>query len=190
MRYICIFLIGMFFLGGCVGAKRQGADIDGFIEPTVVFNSADSGFILSCLDELASVGGKEFDDWFAEAEAQMLEGSDEDKLRFICLSLHSEASYGQFKKGIALLEEYTVEHSRDRQAMEGLLGLVNRLDKTKISRWSIRKKLLDEKEELESEVDTLKGELQHGRIKIKELQNQIEQLKNIENIMRSREHGS
>ncbi len=189
MKYIYVLLAGVFFLSGCVGMERRVVGVDGLPEPTVIFNQTDSGFILSCLYELGSVRSEEFDEWFAESEEQLVNFSDEDKLRFICLSLHLEANYEQFQKGLILLEAYTLEETRDRQAMSGLLDLVNRLDEGKVSRWSMRKKLLNEKEGLKKEMETLKGDLKHGEVKIKELQNQIEQLKNIENIMKSREHS-
>jgi chromosome segregation ATPase len=197
MRLFLFFLCGSFLLGGCVAANRQTAGLDELLEPTVVFRASDSGYILSCLQELGSLHSKEFNAYFSATEARLENGDDEDQLRFICLSLSTKANYKQFKQGEGLLEQYIKEHPDSQKEMAGLRALVDRLDQAKVTRWSSRKKMLDEKEELEAEVaalqariETLQGEHEQDTVRIKELRNQIEQLKNIENIIKNREHGS
>ena len=197
MRFIILFLCWAFILSGCVAANRQGAETNEQLEPTVVFRPAAGSYILSCLEDLSSIRSKEFNDFFQSAEGQLSNGSDEDKLRFICLSLSVKANYKQFKQGTEALEQYIVDHPDSREEMVGLLGLVSRLDQAKIARWSGRKKMLDEKEELEGEVATLQAEIktlqaesEQDKVRIQELRNQIEQLKNIENIIKNREHGT
>ncbi len=197
MRFTVLFLCGVFLLSGCVAANRQMAETNEQLEPTVVFRPAAGSYILSCLEDLSSIRSKEFNDFFQSAEGQLSNGSDEDTLRFICLSLSVKANYKQFKQGTEALEQYIVDHPDSREEMVGLLGLISRLDQAKIARWSGRKKLLDEKEELEGEVATLQAEIktlqaesEQDKVRIQELRNQIEQLKNIENIIKNREHGS
>ncbi len=197
MRYILLFLCWAFVLSGCVAVNRQSAETNEQLEPTVVFRPAAGSYILSCLEDLSSIRSKEFNDFFQTAEGQLSSGSDEDTLRFICLSLSVKANYKQFKQGTEALEQYIVDHPDSREEMVGLLGLVGRLDQAKIARWSGRKKMLDEKEELEGEVTTLQTKIktmqtesEQDKVRIQELRNQIEQLKNIENIIKNREHGS
>lgn len=197
MRYIFIFLCWSFLLGGCVVASRQTTGANEMLEPTVVFRSTDGSYILSCLQGLGSIRSKELNAYFQSAEGQLKNGRDEDKLRFICLGLSPKASYQQFKQGTEILEQYIKEHPDSHEEMVGLLGLVNRLDQAKVTRWSGRQKMLDEKEELEGEVTALQEEVEvlqaegaQDKVRIQELRNQIEQLKNIENIIKNREHGS
>jgi len=197
MKYILILLSGVVFFSGCVAVNRQPQGAHEAIKPTVVFRQAAGSYILSCMEDLGSIRSKEFNGYFKAAQGQFENGSDEDTLRFICLSLHVKANYEQFKQGTAVLEQYIGEHPDSREEMSGLLGLVDRLDQAKITRWSSRKKMLDEKEELEgevsalqAEVEALKGECEQDKVRIQELRNQIEQLKNIENIIKNREHGS
>jgi len=204
MKYIFILLAGVVLLSGCVAVNRQSSETHEAIKPTVVFRQAAGSYILSCMEDLGSIRSKEFNGYFKAAQGQLENGSDEDRLRFICLSLNVKANYKQFKQGTTVLEQYIKEHPDSREEMSGLLGLVDRLDQAKITRWSSRKKMLDEKEEMEGEVsalqaeveslqekiEALQGEWEQDKVRIQELRNQIEQLKNIENIIKNREHGS
>lgn len=184
-------------LSGCVAAERQMLESTEELEPTIVFRPANSSYVLSCLQDLDRIKDKEFNLYFEAAKARLKKGTDEDQLRFICLSLNVNANYEQFKQGTDVLELYIKEHPDSREEMSGLLGLVGRLDQAKVSRWTSRKKMLDEKEELENEVarlqaevETLQAQAEQDKLRIQELRNQIEQLKNIENIIKNREHGS
>jgi len=197
MKTIIFLFCCSVVLGGCVAVQRQAGELDNLLEPTVVFHATDGSSILSCLNDIGSLRSREFNRYFQEAETRVNEGKDEDKLRFICLSLNDKASYRQFKQGVALLKQYIKEHPDSREELSGLMSLIDRLDKAKVTRWSGRKKMLDEKEELEAEVASLQArveallrEHEQDVVKIQELRNQIEQLKNIENIIKNREHGS
>ncbi len=197
MKTIIFLFCCSITLGGCVAVQRQTGELDNLLEPTVVFHATDGSSILSCLNDIGSLRSREFNRYFQEAETRVNEGKDEDKLRFICLSLNDKASYRQFKQGVALLKQYIKEHPDSREELSGLMSLIDRLDKAKVTRWSGRKKMLDEKEELEAEVASLQArveallrEHEQDAVKIQELRNQIEQLKNIENIIKNREHGS
>ena len=198
MKKICCLLAVGFVMSGCVAIHRQAGEQGDGVLPTVVFYSTPGASVLSCLQETASLRSREFNDYFQQSEAQTdSSGRDEDVLRLICLSLHNKASYRQFKKGEKVLRDFIAEHPDKRKELQGMLALVGRLDQAKVTRWSSRKKMLDEKDELEAEVsslrariETLQGEHEQDAVKIQELRNQIEQLKNIENIIKNREHGS
>ncbi len=184
-----IIVVGcsVLLLSGCAELGQRRVVAGGTMDPTVVFRPTDCSYVLSCLDELKSVRGKEFDLHFKAAERKLASGDDRDKLRLICLALNKRADYKQFKKGMEVLSRYIEEHPESGQDLQGLKSLVERLDQAKINRWIARKKFLDRQEELESENERLKGELAQAQVKIRELQNQIEQLKNIENIIKNRE---
>ncbi|MDH3783671.1 MAG: hypothetical protein OES33_13210, partial [Desulfobulbaceae bacterium] len=106
---------------------------------------------------------------------------------FICLSLHAKADYRQFKQGTRVLEQYVTEHPESPSEIKGLQILVDRLDIEIITKWSAWKSLLEENDELKVKVESSRGKLEQNQVLIGELQNQIEQLKNIENIIKSRE---
>jgi hypothetical protein len=121
------------------------------------------------------------------AEDSLQRGNDLDKLNFICLSLHAKADYRQFKQGTRVLEQYVSEHPESPSEIKGLQILVDRLDIEIITKWSAWKSLLEENDELKVKVESSRGKLEQNQVLIGELQNQIEQLKNIENIIKSRE---
>jgi len=187
----CGLLLG---LGGCVAATRQQGAVPG---PTVVFRDSAAGAVLSCHQELSGVRSRDFNAYFDAARKRVAQGGEEDQLRLICLSLNVKANYRQFRKGVEVLKAYIRTHPDSRPEMQGLLSLVERLDQAKIARWSVRKKLLDEKEELEAELaelrrraEILEQDHRQDQVRIEELRKQIDQLKNIENIIKNREHGS
>ena len=134
---------------------------------------SDTNYLLSCLNDMQDIGPEEFAANFEMAENGLQRGRDQDKLRFICLSLHAGADYQQFKEGTKVLEQYIVEHPNTPDDIQGFQILVNQLDVEMMTKWSAWKSLLEDKKELMAEIE--------------ELQKQIEQLKNIENIIKSRE---
>jgi DNA repair exonuclease SbcCD ATPase subunit len=165
---------------------------------------------------MQDIGSEEFAANFEMAENGLQRGRDQDKLRFICLSLHAYADYQQFKEGTKVLEQYIAEHPNSPDDILGFQILVNRLDVAMMTKWSAWKSLLEDKKELMAEVeslqkkleqdqvlieelqiedkkelmaevDSLQEKLEQDQVLIKELQTQIEQLKNIENIIKSRE---
>ena len=197
MKTTIFVLCSAFVMAGCVAMQRHAGELDNLLEPTVVFHATDGSSILSCLNDIGTLSRREFNRYFRKAETRFRDGDDDDKLRFICLSLNNRASYRQFKEGVALLKQYIKEHPESRGELSGLMSLIHRLDKARVARWSSRKKMLEEKEELEAEVASLQARVEallrehdQDMVKIQELRNQIEQLKNIENIIKNREHGS
>ena len=86
----------------------------------------------------------------------------------------------KFKHGSNVLKQYFVEHPDLGKDLQGIRILIDRLDDEIMNRWSVWKSLLNDKKELNVEVESLK-------VKIDEQQKQIDQLKNIENIIKSRE---
>ncbi len=190
MKSTCICLLLAFFLVGCAELGTQGNGSAGKSVPAVVFQSTDASYILACMEELQGIKRSEFNRYFKTLAAGIDQRPDRDKLRLICLSLNPKASYKQFRLGFTLLQRYIESHPENRADLKGLLALAARLDQAKIQRWTGRKKLEEEKKGLEQKIDELNNELQQREVRIHELQQQIEQLKNIENIIKSREHSA
>ncbi|MDX1776157.1 MAG: hypothetical protein R3297_06220, partial [Desulfobulbales bacterium] len=101
--------------------------------------------------------------------------------------LHEKADYSQFQQGKKVLEQYINEHPDTSDNFKGLKFLVDRIEEEIITKWSAWKSLREERNELKTEVGTLQKQIAADKLFIGELQEQIEQLKNIENIIESRE---
>jgi len=177
--YILLFC-SIAFLGGCAELKQSDSGSARVLEPIVVYPSLSSNYLLSCLSDMQTLERKQFDAKIELAEAGLVHGQELDKLHFVCLSLNEKADYKKFKHGSNVLEQYFVDHPDSGKDMQGIRILVDRLDEEIMNRWSAWKSLLNDKKELNAEVESLK-------VTIEEQQKQIEQLKNIENIIKSRE---
>ena len=186
MKIVVIF-IALLLLEGCVQAGRQAETASVVIPPTVVFESADSAFLLACIDELQGLKQKDFHRYSLEAASRLEKGGERDQLKFVCLSLHPKAGYKQFKQGRELFRKYVEEHPDAGDDMQGLLVLFNRLDQAMISSTSGRKKSQEERDGLVAQVEYLQLEMKQDKGQIQELHRQIDQLKNIENIIKNRE---
>lgn len=183
MKKYIILVCCIALLGGCAELKPYEYDvprIEQRLEPIVVFSSFGSNYLLTCLGDMQTLERQDFDTHFEMAEAGLQHGRKLDKLRFICLSLNEKADYKQFKQGVTVLEQYMENYPDAGEDMLGFRILVNRLDEEIKNRWDAWKSLLNDKKVLTAEVESLK-------VRIDEQQKQIEQLKNIENIIKSRE---
>ena len=94
----------------------------------------------------------------------------------------------QIKQGDKLFKRYIEEHPDSSDDMQGLLVLFDRLEQAKVNSSMDLKKLLDERDELAAQVETLQVQAKQDQERIQELQSQIDQLKNIESIIKNREH--
>ena len=188
MKNSLALVVSLLLIGGCVQVGQEAGSPPPAVSPTVVFVSSDSSYLLSCINELQGLKQKDFDLYSVEAAVRMKQGDDRDTLRFICLSLHQRADDKLFKKGRKLFRNYIEEHPDASDDMQGLLILFNRLDQVKVNRYMDRKKLLDELDELTAQIETLQVQTRQDQERIQELQSQIDQLKNIESIIKNREH--
>lgn len=167
---------------GCTALKPYAWENGRLLEPVAVFPSFSNNYLLSCLSDMDTLGREEFEAKFETARANLKSGRDLDRLRFICLSLNEKADDKQFAQGKDALEKYLEDHPELKEDMHGFRLLVDRIDEEIMNRWSAWKSLLNDKKELAAEVESLK-------IKVEEQQKQIEQLKNIEPIVKGRETG-
>ena len=195
MKGFCLFLVMLsgVLLSSCAG-EFWARPVPDQSEKAVVSSPTDANSILSWLAEHQKMSHKEFKEAYKTALAQAAGGEDADVLRLICLSLHEYASYKQFKSGMEMLLNYIKDHPDDAASLQGIHVLLQRIDKEKIIKWAQSNKSLDEKEGLESENkdllernEVLEKSVAQDQVRIKELQKQIEQLKNIENIIKDRE---
>ncbi len=185
-----LVLLAVFLLpaGGCVQVEQQNKAPAPAVSPAVVFESSDSSYLLACINELQGLKEKNLERYYNEAASRLSKGNGRDTLRFICLSLHPKSDYEQFQQGEKLFRKFIDEHPDASGDMEGLLALFSRLDQAMVNRSTDRKQLLDERDKLAAEVETLQLQIKRDQGRIQELQSQIDQLKNIENIIKNREH--
>ena len=181
----------LFFLllsAGCVQTSGQDAAVSAGVAPTVVFKSADSAYLLSCINELQGMKQKDFVRYSQEAARRLERGSEQDTLKFVCLSLHPKAGSAQLKKGGQVLRKYVEDHPDAGEDMQGLLALIDRLHQAVVVRSARGRKIQDERDALAAQVESLQLEMKQDKGQIQELRRQIDQLKNIENIIKNREH--
>jgi hypothetical protein len=181
-------LFTLFLLTGCVLPGQKTVDTPAVIEPTVVFRPSDSAYLLSCVSELRDLKSRDFQKHYREVSNRLAGGSDRDILQFVCLSLNRRADYKQFKQGEKVFRKYLGDHPGATEDMKGVLVLLQDLDRLLGSRRAAYRKLLDERDRLAAETEVLKRQHQQDTGRIENLQRQIEQLKNIESIIKSREH--
>ena len=188
MKNVFALFVILLLTGGCVQVGQHPAGSSPAIASTVVLEPSETFYLLNCVSELQGLKQKEFNRYYREAANSLKKGDDRDTLWFICLSLNSRADYKQFKKGKKVFGQYLEEHPYTSSDMQGMFVLVSRLDQARINRLVSRKKLLAERDALAAEIESLQLESKHDKGRIRELQNQIDQLKNIEHIIKNREH--
>lgn len=148
---------------------QYSSGLKDLLEPNV------TNYILSCLSDMQNISPKEFETSYKVAENKLSGGRELDKLRFVCLTLHPLADDKQFKQGTEVLEQYIAEHpTSSPDDIQGLKIL---------SDW---KSLHKDKKELKAKVESLEERQKQDQVLIGELHKQIEQLKNIEIIIKSR----
>lgn len=182
------------FLSGCTALQPRSTVTHGQQAATVVFTPTDCDSLLACVQQSQELSRKEFKTYFQRVVKEVERGGSDKQLQFICLSLNHYASYKQMTLGMQALQEYIKVHPGENESLQGLYLLIERINREKINRWTQRNRLMDEKEALEDEnrelfdtVTTLEKQIEQDGKRIGELQKQIEQLKNIENIIKNRE---
>ncbi len=195
MKGFCLFFVVLLslLLNSCAGGFWKGGS-SGQSKEVVVAPPKEAERVLSCLAEHQKMSRKEFKAAYKAASVQAADGAASDTLRLICLSLHKYARYKQFKAGEEALTHYVKDHPEAAAGLQGIQMLMQRIDKEMIGKWAQSNKNLDEKGELESENkelqernDVLEKSAEQDQLRIRELEKQIEQLKNIENIIKNRE---
>ncbi|WP_028580760.1 hypothetical protein [Desulfogranum japonicum] len=182
-------------LSGCASMAPQRPVYPNQQAPTVIFYPTSSANLLSCMTDSQDLSRKEFNDYYKKVTQQQEESpNDSDQLLLICLGLHKYASYKEFRKSSKLLEEYGERHTDEQRSLQGLHMLVERIHKEQLRLWSRGNQLSDEKSALEDSnrillerIAELEQSNEVDKKRVQELEKQIEQLKNIENIIKNRE---
>ena len=185
MKGFCLYFIVLsgLLLSSCAGGFWARPTSDQSQGP-VTAAPTDASTILTCLADQQKLTHGEFKAAYKTASAQASDGTDAATLHLICLGLHDYASFKQLKSGEATLANYIKEHpNADGDGLLGIQALMQRLEQELTAKWTQCNKILDEKERIEA---LEKGAGQDHK-RIRELQKQIEQLKNIENIIKDRE---
>lgn len=194
MKKVClvVVLLSGLLVSGCAGIF--GGKDDEQPKERLVIQVSDADTILMCLASQEKLSRKEFTGMYKTAVADAARGEHADMLRVVCLSLHRYASNKQFKDGKEMLAQYLKKHPENTASLQGLLSLIQRIDRERIVKKVESDKIIDEKEGLEAENrdlidrnETLEKNASQDQERIKELQQQIEQLKNIESIIKKRE---
>lgn len=183
-----VVLFVLLLSAGCAQIGQQNRAVSTEVAPTVVFRPADSAYLLSCINELQGMKQKDFIRYSEEATRRLERGGGRDTLKFVCLSLHPKAGSAQLKKGREILKKYIEEHPDAGEDMQGLLVLLDRLVRSGAMRSAGLRKIKVERDALAAKVESMQLELNQDKGQIQELQHQIDQLKNIENIIKNREH--
>lgn len=187
-KYIILLLVCVVLLSSCSKKNwQQQDDLDADFVPIDADQTLGTSFLLACINDSKNIGRGEFDVNFEMATKDLQSGQDMDQLRFICLSFNEKADHKQFKQGLTVLKQYIDEHPESGEDMQGFQVIADRLNQEIINRWSAWKTLLNDKKKLAAEVESLRISLETAEARNNELQNQIEQLKNIDTLIKSRE---
>lgn len=190
--WVMVFL-SAFLLSGCAERYRNKGVSDQPKE-RIVMQASETETILACLAGNQKMSRQTFSNAYKAAFSGATREENDDVLRLICLSLHQHASYKQFKEGMEALAGYVKSRPESAAGLQGLQVLMQRIDQEKIAKWAKSSKIMDEKEGVEAENkellernEVLEKAAASDQVRIKELQKQIEQLKNIESIIKNRE---
>ncbi|NLX19970.1 MAG: DUF3450 domain-containing protein [Desulfobulbus sp.] len=161
----------------------------------LVVQASEADTILTCLADNEKITRREFADKYQSVSEQVAAGENADNvLRTVCLSLHPHASYKQFKNGKEMLSRYIKKYKGKPPSLQGVLLLMERIDREQIIRWRQSSQQTDkteglaaEKKELMERVESLERSASQDQARINELERQLEQLKNIESIIKNRE---
>ena len=167
--------------GGCVKFSPFGIGSTGHLSD----DSAD--YLLSCLKDMPAMEKENFSAKFNMAEKRLQNGTDHDRLDFICLSFYAEADDLQLRQGIEVLQSYIDDHQYASGNILGLKVLTERLNEAMVDKDKALQSLAMEKKRLTAEVQSLQKKLQEHETLVGKLQQQIEEIKNIEKIIKSRE---
>jgi len=153
------------------------------------YHSADGNvdYLLSCLKDIPAMEKEKFSVKFSEAEKRLKNGTDHDRLDFVCLSFHAEADDRQLRQGIEVLQEYIDDHQYASGNIIGLKALTDRVDEAIVDKDKELRSLATEKERLAAETKSLQKKLREQGNLVEKLQQQIEEIKNIEKIIKNRE---
>ena len=189
LRWLVVWILVSAGFAGCAFTRPAPP-----VAPTIVARDAAVATILACIEEHRDLSRQDQRTAYAELEPQAASGTEADRLRLACLGLHERATVRQLRRSIELVKAETEARPDEAASLNGLLALLQRLERERVARWvqqrkesERRKSLAAEKAQLSERLTLLEQQAEQDRVRIEELQKQIEQLKNIETIIKNRE---
>ena len=178
---------------GC--APRRSQQVPEASQPGMVVRPTSTETVLACVQETRTLSRAAFKEAYAAtSKPAVVDNNSSASLRHVCLSLNGFARYRQFKAGIETLEAFLANHPEEAGGMKGLLLLMQRMDKEKAAKWNQQSRWIEERDGLAEENKALlernsqlEKTVAEDQGQIRDLQTQIEQLKNIENIIKHRD---
>ncbi|MGI6656349.1 MAG: hypothetical protein ACOX5Z_05930 [Desulfobulbus sp.] len=178
-------------LYGCAGGQEKAKAPEPVVAPPL-----EAEAILTCYADQPKMTRKEFGKAYrAAAKRYSTEATVENARSLICLSLHPYATTKQLTDGIEQISLHAKQHPESNDGLRGLKKMMERINKERSTRWALstrtaekKANFADENRSLQEQNAQLLQAAEQDQEKIIELQLQIEQLKNIENIIKSREH--
>jgi len=144
--------------------------------------------VLNCLQSHWDLSRKEYKTALKTAKNKFeSQQSEYNRLQLICMNIHPSAKFSQFRDSIQQLSKYSKEHPKDISGLTGIQHLLELIDRERILRWNASNKYDKETKNLIERNQQLTKEAEQDKERLKELNKQIDQLKNIESIIKNRE---
>lgn len=180
---IVALLFFTLLLNSCSHFGRHGSDDRSQGDMSLQQSAVET--LLNCLQSHWDLSRKEYKKFYNGAQKQYkAQPSEYNQLRLICFNIHPSARYNQFREGIQQLSKFTQDHPGESSGLTGLAHLLELIDNERILRWNATNKyddLLERNQELQKEAE-------QDKLRLNELKKQIDQLKNIESIIKNREY--
>jgi len=182
---IALFFFTLLF-NGCSRFERQRADVRHRDDLSQQLSPAET--ILDCLQNHWDISRKEYKIALNTAQKNYeAQQSAYNQLQMICFNVHPSAKYSQFRDGIQQLSRYAEDHPEQTSGLTGLKYLLELIDRERILRWNLSDKYDEDTKKLQERNQRLQKEAEQDGKRLKELNKQIDQLKNIESIIKNRE---
>ena len=130
LRWLIVWILVSAGIAGCTFTRPAPP-----VAPTIVARDATVAAILACIEEHRDLSRQDQRTAYAELEPQADSGTEADRLRLACLGLHERATVRQLRRSIELVEAETVARPDEAASLNGLLALLQRLERERDARW-------------------------------------------------------
>jgi len=141
--------------------------------------------ILNCIQKEKDISRAEYNLMLQDTEELYAkQPNKQHTLKMICLNIHPLAGYSQFRKGIQQISDFLLAHPNDTSGLNGLENILDQLNRERVVRWN----LSIENQDLIEKNKQLQQKAAQDKNRLTELKKQIDQLKNIESIIKNRDN--
>ena len=180
--FIGIIISLLSLLSGCAALNNHFSS-NGDANGNRALSSSET--ILNCIQKKTDISRAEYNLMLQKTEELYAQQPNKQhSLEMICLNIHPLAGYSQFRKGIQQISEYLEAHPADASGLSGLENILDQLNRERVVRWN----LSIENQNLEEQNKQLQQKAAQDKYRLSELKKQIDQLKNIENIIKNRDN--